>query len=196
MKSARVVSLLVVALFTSPVLSHAGPITISFDDLAEGAAVTTQYSGVTFSNATVLTAGISLNEFEFPPNSDPNVVFDDGGAIGLLFAMPTASFSGYFTYSVPLTLYAYDASNTLLTSITSAYFSNLALSGDPGSTPNEFLQVVSAQGISRVVIEGDVLGGSFTVDDLTATSVPEPGSLMLLAAGGVALALKRRAVRP
>lgn len=175
--------------------ARADPISINFDNLADGDLVTTQYLGITFTNATVLTAGISLNEFEFPPHSDFNVVFDDGGPISLLFGTPVGSFSVYFTFAVPLTLYAYDAADILVGSVAAAFLSNLTLSGDPGSTPNELLQIAWAQGITRIVIEGDSLGGSFTMDDITATSVPEPATLFLLTLGGAGLALRRRTGR-
>ena len=44
-----------------------------------------------------------------------------------------------------------------------------ALSGDTGSSPNTFLQVSAAAGISYVVITADPNGGSFALDDLTIT---------------------------
>ena len=65
----------------------------------------------------------------------------------------------------------------------SAFNSNLGLSGEPGSTPNEFLSVASANGIARVTIAGDPLGNSFALDDLALTSVPEPSTLILIASG-------------
>lgn len=197
MKAARIVLALLMVVGVAS-LASAGPVTINFDDLADGEFVTTQYQylGVTFSSGTALTAGISLNEFEFPPHSDSNVVFDDGGAISLLFGAPMASFGAYFTYGAPLTVYAYDASDNLLTSIASAFASNLWESGDLGSTPNEFLQLVWAPGITRVVIEGDTGGTSFVMDDVTATPVPEPGStLLLLSMGGAGLTLMRTRLR-
>ena len=45
--------------------------TLDFESLSDGDAVTNQFigEGVTFSNASILTAGVSLNEFEFPPKS-------------------------------------------------------------------------------------------------------------------------------
>lgn len=162
-------------------------ITIDFEGFADGTALTTQYPGVTFANATIATAGISLNEFEFPPHSGENVVFDDGGPITIDFAKPALSFAGYFTYSVPLTLGAFNTANNLVASATSAFSNNEALSGDPGSSPNEFLQVSFEGGISDVTIIGAPAGGSFVLDDATiattTSTVPEPGSLVLLLIG-------------
>jgi hypothetical protein len=63
----------------------------------------------------------------------------------------------------------------------------LALSGDPGSSPNEFLSVSFASSISSVTITGDPAGGSFVMDDATLAtadteSVPEPTTFSLIAA--------------
>jgi hypothetical protein len=57
---------------------------INFETFLDGSAIpdstniTNQFPGLTFSNTTVITAGMSLNEFEFPPHSGVNAVFDDG----------------------------------------------------------------------------------------------------------------------
>jgi len=171
-------------------------VVIDFDSLNDGDIVTTQFSGVTFQNTVALTAGISLNEFEFPPRSGSNVVSDNGGPITIAFDAPVLSFSGYFTYLVPLTLTAFDAGNSQVGQAVSVFSSNLALSGDPGSSPNELLSVAFAGGISSISITGDPLGGSFTLDDATfesaAAEVPEPGTLSFLTAGSILFALRRR----
>ena len=173
--------------------------TIDFEGLADLTAVTNQYSsfGVEFSNATILTAGISLNEFEFPPHSGQNVVFDDGGSVAVHFIVPISHFGAYFTYLAPLTLSFFDITDTLVGTVGSTFLSNLALSGDPGSSPNEFLGFASGAGLGlgRVVIAGDPLGGSFTMDDLTANPlnpVPEPSTVLLMGAGIAALAAWRQ----
>lgn len=168
-------------------------ITVGFEGFADGTVITTQYSGLTFSNATIATAGISLNEFEFPPHSGMNVVFDDGGPITIDFATPVLSFGGYFTYSVPLTVDAFNVTSSVVASATSAFSNNEALSGDPGSSPNEFLQVSFASGISDVTITGSLTGGSFVLDDATITTsvstVPESSTLILAVIGAAMLML-------
>jgi hypothetical protein len=166
----------------------AGAAVINFDTLADSTPVTTQFAGLTFSNATVLTEGISLNEFEFPPKSPPNVAFDDGGVITIVFDALQASVGGFFTYLVPVTLTAYDAALNPIAVDVSDFSSNAGLSGDPGSSPNELLEVVSALGIARVTIVGDPSGASFTLDDLTsvdrpATQTPAPATGALLGLG-------------
>jgi hypothetical protein len=170
---------------------------IDFESFNDGDILTSQIPGLTFTNTIVLSAGISLNEFEFPPYSGNNVASDNGGPITIDFASPITSFSGYFTYLEPLTIAAFDASNTEVTAAASAFSSNDALFGDPGSTPNEFLQVSFAAGIASVIIEADPNGGSFTMDDLTYASaapstVPEPGTAILILIGAGILATLRR----
>lgn len=184
---------------------RAGTITLDFETFPDGTSIsdstslTTQFPGLTFTNTTVLTAGISLNEFELPPHSGENVAFDDGGPISISFATPTSSFSGYFTYYEPLTVDAFDAGNNLVASATSAYSINVACDpgpiclGDPGSSPDEFLSVAFAAGISSVTIAGDPGGGSFAMDDVTyMTSVPEPSSLFVFLIGSASLLGVRR----
>jgi hypothetical protein len=155
--------------------------TLNFEGFPDSTILTTQYPGLTFTN------GISLNEFEFPPHSGVNVVSDNNGPITIDFSMPTTSFSGYFTYVEPLTLDAFNASDTEVSTATSKFSNNLAClggppcPGDPGSSPNEFIELGFAGGISSVTIMGDPLGGSFTMDDMSYTSaVPEPNSVFLV----------------
>ena len=181
--------------------AFAAPITIDFESLADSDPVTTQFAGLSFSNATALSAGISLNEFEFPPRSGSNVVLDDGGAISITFASLAKSFGAYFTYGSSVTLRAFDGAANLLTSITSDFSSNSALTGDAGSSPNEFLNIV-VNGIKRIVIEGDPSGGSFVVDDVVyeqasngGGTTPEPGTLLLFLAVLIATVLTKKSAK-
>ncbi len=175
----------VLCLTALPASTQAAPIT--FEGFSDGTALTNQYLGLIFSNASILSAGFSLNEFEFPPHSGSNIATDDGGPISITVLGHIVSFSGYFTYGTRLTLAAFDASNSLVASITSSYSNNEALSGDAGSSPNELLHFISAIDISKIIITGDPSGGSFTVDDIDpiarATGVPEPSTLLLATLG-------------
>jgi hypothetical protein len=80
-----------------PSYVRAIPTTIDFESLADSDSVTNQFPGLTFSHTTVLTAGVSLNELEFPPHSGGNVVLDDGGPITIAFTTPQGEVSGFFT---------------------------------------------------------------------------------------------------
>src|ERR1017187_5126472 len=117
-------SILAFLALAAPAILVAGPITIDFEGLPDGTILTNQYPGVTFSNAVILTSGVSLNEFEFPPHSGTNVVSDNGGPISISFATPVQSFGGYFTYAEQLSVGVFDAQNVLLGSLTSAFSNN------------------------------------------------------------------------
>lgn len=167
---------------------------IDFEALADGTPVGLTYPGVAFGNSTVLRSGLSLNEFEFPPRSGQAVAFDVGGAMQLSFAAPVDFFEGFVTYGTQLVITAFDASNAVVTTSTTLFGSNLALSGDAGSLANEQLQLTGS-GIRRIEIAGNPAGGSFVLDDvtfrLTATPVPEPMSLLLCGAALVAASVGR-----
>jgi hypothetical protein len=180
-------------------VSSAHATTIDFEGLADGTSVGSFYlsNGVTFTNATVITAGVSLNEIEFPPYSGQNVATDVGGPITLNFSSPIVSFSGYFTYATQLLVDGFDSSNSEVASATSALTANFTSSGNP---PNELLQLAFAGGFDSVTITGDPAGGSFVMDDISFETtgqtpppppppppgIPEPASIWLLGSGFVA----------
>ena len=169
--------------------------TIDFENQGDGTPVGSLYasSRVIFTNAVILTAGISLNESDFPPDSGTNVVADTLGPITLTFLTPISSFSGFFTYASPLTLDGFGSSGQLLVTASSLFSENFVSSGNP---PNELIQLNFPGGIDSVTITGDPLGGSFALDDAsftTVATVPEPGSVSLLFTGmALALIIGRR----
>jgi hypothetical protein len=180
-----VVRIAVVALFVIFVgVTGTHAYTIDFEDLPDSTVVTDQYQafGVRFTGATVITAGVNLPEYEFPPHSGTNVIFDDGSPITVRFSEPVRDFAAHFTYVAPLTLTFYDLSDSVIGVVFSAFSSNSLLTGEPGSCPNELLSFAWNNGITRVVITGADTGSSFVLDDLTITAVPEPPSLFLLSA--------------
>ena len=87
-----------------------------------------------------------------------------------------------FTRSVPLTLTAFYADSKQVGQTFSAFTSNMALSGDPGSNPNQLLFVASAQGMSSVTIFGDPAGISSVLVDATTSSMPEPNAFIVILA--------------
>ncbi len=175
-----------------PAVAKAAPITVDFEGLTDSEFLTTELPGLTFEGAVVLTAGISLNEIDFPPHSGSQVVTNDGGLLGIGFATPVAQVGGYFTYISPVMLTAFDKDNVPLASTTSSRSSNLG-------TPNEWIAIALTESdISRVVITGDDAGSSFTLDDLTydaeAAAVPEPATGVLLLIGAAALIKRSRTI--
>lgn len=192
----RVFAAACIASFAPFELATAGPVVFDFENFSDGTAITNQVQGLTFGQATAIRAGVSLNEFEFPPHSGQTVIFDDGGAIVIDFAAPVFGVGGYFTYLNRLNFSVYDVMNNLLSSRDSLFNDNLALSGDVGSRPNEFLSLTNfGVGISRAVVSGATGGGSFTLDDLTidatVNAVPEPSTLLLTICPLIALLVIR-----
>jgi hypothetical protein len=178
-----------------------GATVIGFEGYPDSTIVTNQYPGLTFTNTIILTVGISLNEFEFPPHSGVNVASDNGGPITITFSPAIQGFSGYFTYSEPLALQAFDSNSHQVASASSHFSNNEALSGVAGSSPNELMSVASNGGISKVTMTGDPAGTSFTLDDATVTATTAPSATpapttLLLTVTGLALvgllALRRK----
>lgn len=181
--------LILLAVLVSSSLSRASTTTVDFESFSDDTVLTNQIAGLTFTNTHVWSAGLSLNELEFPPHSGSNVAVDSGGPIFIDFSSSVLSFSGFFTYSTSLALTAFNGGLTVGT-VNSSSASNFVSSGN---SPNEFLQVSFAGGITRVRIAADPNGSSLTLDDATVTTsasaVPEPSSGLLLATGAIALIL-------
>jgi hypothetical protein len=182
-------------LWLSPCLAAAATM-FDFEGYGDSDPVTALAPGVALTNAKAIVAGLSLSEQEFPPRSGTTVVFDDGGSISIDFTTPVVGVGGWFTYAAPLTFTAFDAALDVIGTELSLYSSNLALSGETGSVPNELLGIASSTDIFRVTITGDPAGGSFVLDDLTVefrqgNGVPEPPAMALMAAAVLALGRSR-----
>jgi hypothetical protein len=177
-------------LLLAPTAAHALPIVIDFDELADLEIVGAHYEGLTFEGAIALSAGASLNDFDYPPHSGGNVIAGESGSITVQFATPVVGIGGFFTYAGPLTLTGYDAAHNVVATAVSLFASNLAL--DVGSAPNEWIFLTAAGGITSVTIAGGGPDVAFTLDDLTVSaSVPEPGTLALCLCGVAGLIASR-----
>jgi opacity protein-like surface antigen len=156
--------------------AHAAPVTQNFESFSDSEVLTTQIAGWTFSNAQVLTVGLSLNELDFPPASGTNLLFENGQGMRIDFAAPVFSVAGFFTYLDGLSFQAFDAADNLISA-------QGRTSMNTGTA--DFISLSNAGGlISYVVINGALGGFSFVLDDLTVdfgTSVPEPQTLALVA---------------
>lgn len=198
-------ALAIATLFVCPLVGLGAVVTIDFEGVADSTAADLLYTaqGVTFSSGVVVVAGGfggSLNEIDYPPRAPGQAVFlNDSNTTTLQFSQAILSFSGFFTYGGPLTLNFYDGTNSLLTTLTSGFSTNVATAGDPGSAPNEELAVAALSNAIRVEILAPSV--DFTLDDLTFETVgtgvvPEPGSVVLVLTGtGALAALARRRVR-
>jgi hypothetical protein len=203
MRPFRIAPLVVAAcLAAAPATAAPVLIEINFDSLLEGDLVTAQFDGVTFSGATVITSGAiggGLNETDYPPHSDFNVVFNSDSEIQATFGPTGATHVGAFiTYSEPVTMTAFNGS-LVLGSVTSLFTSNVGgILGDPGSTPNEEFLFTSPTPITHVTF-ANLLGSPFVLDDFSAvlvdadqTPVPEPATASLVALGAALLIRKRK----
>ena len=195
----RAFVLLVLCLLTCGSQLSADVLQVDFEGFFDSTPITTQYPGMVFSNTTALTAGVSLNDAEFPPHSGSNVALDDSGPITIDFLTPVISFSGFFTYVETLTLTAFDTGHNPV-NLASSLFSQNSVSS--GNTPNELISLNFAGGFSAITIAGDPAGGSFAVDDISVTTapsgaqVPEPSFAAILGiATGVMFGARKLANR-
>lgn len=169
--------------------------TLGFDDIPEGTVASNQYNGLVISGGSVLTLDSILNP-QFPPRSDPNVLYNYADAnISILFTTAVDSIGGYITGNTVVTLSAYDGATLLGTISTSG--PNYVGSG---GTPNEFLQLMFPNITSAVFTGVSGFENSFTLDDLTVggditvNGIPEPATwaMMLIGFGAIGASMRRR----
>lgn len=153
---------------------------ISFEDIPDLTSVGDFYAsyGVYFDNAISLTAGFSLNEFDYPPSSGSVAIGDNDAPISITFDSPAKDIFANFTYDSQLTFSTYDQFGTLIGSYINSGLSNL------GTTE---LIPLSFSGVSSLIIAGAV-NNSYIMDDFTftidqASVVPEPATIFLLTGG-------------
>jgi hypothetical protein len=157
---------------------------INFEGRVDQTLIDATYTpqGVIFQNAEIVTAGLSLDASQFPPDSGIQAVMDVRGPIEMMFATPVTDFSAFFTYTQPLTVLGYDSLKNLVASSISIFDENFASSGN---SPNELISLHADAGIQFVLITGSATGNSFIMDDMSfgngqVVNMEEPHSSTLL----------------
>ncbi|TVZ41106.1 hypothetical protein P886_0445 [Alteromonadaceae bacterium 2753L.S.0a.02] len=165
--------------------------TVDFEDLPDLTSVGEFYAsdGLHFSNAISLTAGFSLNEFDYPPSSGNVAIGDDLAPMVINFDGLTNDISANFTYASQLSFSAYDLGGSLIGNYLHFNVDNLGTS--------ELISLPFTD-VSRLVVAGE-WDGSYIMDDFNfsisnVSPVPLPGSFVLFSTAllGFAISMKKR----
>jgi len=158
-----------------------GDNTLTFEGIGNGQDIGTFYPGVEFTNAIALVAGGSLDAAEFPPPSGVTVATSADIPMEIRLESPVNDFSARFTHTDPLTV-VFTLNEGVLGTVSTQFDDNLALSGDPGSHPNETLSFHSDVGFKSIFFDAF---GAWVIDDVSFADPPaaalEPGACALLA---------------
>jgi hypothetical protein len=153
---------------TAPTGGTSGPVTINFEEVADGAAIGDFYRdrGIVFTSGIVMKRGGTLvNWITYPPRSGVGVGSAPEGAPDISFTFPsTATEVGvYITTAKPLTFTCYAQDGTTIGKVEppSPNVDNHPWSVAP---PHYFAQV-KGSGISRCALTG--ASQYYTIDDLT-----------------------------
>lgn len=163
LKTMKCFGLTLLMSLVAPQAVLAATTTLTFDELADGTALTNQYQslGVTISGILVVDAALSGSPW--PPTSGLNVAFSTPGIMSFNFNSTITgniqTVSAFVSTAVPVGLYAFDVNGILVGQ------SLLA----PGGAPNTLLSVTTT-GNPIVNVSIYDSGGAFAIDDFTFVS--------------------------
>ncbi|MFZ1137499.1 MAG: PEP-CTERM sorting domain-containing protein [Candidatus Korobacteraceae bacterium] len=174
--------LLVCLLSLSSLAMANATFTIDFEQYAAYTQITNQYAAqdATFNNALQLVVPF-YNYFDYPPHSGSGVITNDpNDPITISFSTPMQLVS--FWYAAPDGIVATGSNGAVV---------------DGAGVDGSNLQIVMPGYVSWITISANDGADSETVDDVSYTVAPEPGSLALLGSGvlGMAGLLRRKLVR-
>ena len=158
--------------------SYSKELTLGFDGLAD-LGTNVDAFGITFTGATVLACGGSLNCVPFPPYSGRNVIYDQPGYSGVITAVfneaetgPVTKVSARITGNRSITMTAYDKDGNVV-GVEETGGANY-VGSDSGIAPNKLL-TIDATGTSNSIVKVTMHdgGNTFTVDDFTFESNPK-----------------------
>lgn len=153
---------------------------IDFDNLEDFAVATSGISGVDIEGLVALSAGLSLNEFQFPPRSGSIAATNESSEVIFVFGPRIFSFSAYFSYVEPFQLFAYGVNGENLGIFPSAKNSHFADGDSLVNFIHEEIKIFAEEPISKIIISSDSTY-SYVVDDVTfshVTQVPELSTSM------------------
>jgi PEP-CTERM motif len=196
------------------VAAQASAVTLTFEDLAAGAVLSTQYSmlGVTFSPDFFSGPGSSSSGEPWASNTDMTIVsaaVNGGanyGAPSLVSGNVLRSFalqesedgdpSFLVSFAVPVTSFsATFASVFLFADVTMwAYDGNTLLGTVSGTTEGQFVLTITGANITRVAVRPGSFDDYVAVDNIVFAPIPEPGTYGMMALGllGIGLLMRRR----
>jgi PEP-CTERM motif len=194
--------------------TQASAVTLTFDDLAAGAVLSTQYSalGATFTPNFFSGPGSSTSGEPWATNTNMTIVSSTGadvgglGTPGLVSGNLLRSFNGWFgengdasfliSFSTPVTsVSATFAGVSTAADVTMwAYNGSTLLGTVSGTTVGQFVLTINGASITSVAVRPGSFDDWVGVDNVVFAPVPEPGTYGMMALGlvGIGLLMRRR----